>query len=220
MFNNSSKPASQTYPITCKRCKAKVFYYINDFGSKVVFNELGKPWGKHEYGCPADTATEKSRGHNQSGFSGMRRTKQKQSSVTTGLPPHVSESFKLPSCKNSLRLRVSFNMIILDEYVNQAFKPLERLGTVIRYERIIEENKIKFHWEFHQPLINHNHYIRLDKKIEKLLNSPNREKSFVNELVKELNRRERETVDINEEKVIPKRIYPFRGKKNNQQKIK
>lgn len=32
---------------TCRRCGASVYYYENQFGSRVYFDELGPPWPKH-----------------------------------------------------------------------------------------------------------------------------------------------------------------------------
>lgn len=41
-------PGTQsTHPAICPVCGANVFYYENDFGSKVWFDELGYPWPKH-----------------------------------------------------------------------------------------------------------------------------------------------------------------------------
>ena len=37
---------------TCRYCGASVFYYENEHGSKVFFNELGWPWPKHS--CPGN----------------------------------------------------------------------------------------------------------------------------------------------------------------------
>ena len=37
---------------TCRYCGRKVFYYENEHGSKVFFNELGWPWPKHS--CPGN----------------------------------------------------------------------------------------------------------------------------------------------------------------------
>jgi hypothetical protein len=36
----------------CRYCGASVFYYENEHGSKVFFNELGWPWPKHS--CPSN----------------------------------------------------------------------------------------------------------------------------------------------------------------------
>jgi len=38
---------SRTIPTRCRFCGAKVFYYEDEFGSKVFFDELGPPWPKH-----------------------------------------------------------------------------------------------------------------------------------------------------------------------------
>jgi hypothetical protein len=37
---------------TCRYCNASVFYYENEYGSKVFFDELGWPWPKHS--CPGN----------------------------------------------------------------------------------------------------------------------------------------------------------------------
>ena len=37
-----------TIPTICGRCGQKVFYYRNEFGSKVFFDELGGDWPKHD----------------------------------------------------------------------------------------------------------------------------------------------------------------------------
>lgn len=39
---------SETRPTTCKYCGAEVFFYQNEYGSKVFFDHLGIPWTKHE----------------------------------------------------------------------------------------------------------------------------------------------------------------------------
>ena len=39
---------SKTYPIICKYCKQKVYFFSCDHGSRVFFDELGKPWPKHD----------------------------------------------------------------------------------------------------------------------------------------------------------------------------
>jgi hypothetical protein len=36
------------YPTTCKRCGQAVFFYKNERGSKVFFDELGGDWHKHD----------------------------------------------------------------------------------------------------------------------------------------------------------------------------
>ena len=41
---------SRTIPTRCPYCGAKVFYYTNEAGSKVFFDELGPPWPIHS--CP------------------------------------------------------------------------------------------------------------------------------------------------------------------------
>lgn len=38
-----------TYQTTCPQCRATVYFYRNEHGSRVFFNSLGKPWPKH--GC-------------------------------------------------------------------------------------------------------------------------------------------------------------------------
>jgi hypothetical protein len=38
-----------TYQTTCPQCKQGVFFYKNDHGSRVFFDQLGAPWPKH--GC-------------------------------------------------------------------------------------------------------------------------------------------------------------------------
>lgn len=40
---------SVTYLTTCPQCKKPVFFYRNEAGSRVFFDQLGKPWPKH--GC-------------------------------------------------------------------------------------------------------------------------------------------------------------------------
>jgi len=39
---------SFTRPTTCDICGGKCFYYENEYGSKVFFQELGPPWPKHD----------------------------------------------------------------------------------------------------------------------------------------------------------------------------
>ena len=38
---------SRTYPMTCKYCGDRVFYFSCDCGSKLFFDELGQPWPIH-----------------------------------------------------------------------------------------------------------------------------------------------------------------------------
>ena len=38
----------KTIPTRCKYCRQNVFYHENDRGSKVFFDELGKPWIRHQ----------------------------------------------------------------------------------------------------------------------------------------------------------------------------
>jgi hypothetical protein len=35
-------------PIVCRRCGQRVFFYKNQYGSKVFFDELGGEWHKHD----------------------------------------------------------------------------------------------------------------------------------------------------------------------------
>lgn len=39
---------AETRPTICSYCGAEVYYYQNERGSKVFFNQLGAPWEKHE----------------------------------------------------------------------------------------------------------------------------------------------------------------------------
>lgn len=41
---------SRTIPTRCPSCRAKVYFYTDDRGSKVLFDYLGPPWPKHECG--------------------------------------------------------------------------------------------------------------------------------------------------------------------------
>lgn len=43
---------SQTYKTNCPSCGGSVFFYQNEFGSRVFFDDLGPPWPKHEDSCP------------------------------------------------------------------------------------------------------------------------------------------------------------------------
>lgn len=45
---NEKKLISDTTPIICKYCGATIYFYQNEYGSKVFFNQLGKPWERHE----------------------------------------------------------------------------------------------------------------------------------------------------------------------------
>ncbi|SFG23797.1 hypothetical protein [Neptunomonas qingdaonensis] len=45
---NLSENETYTRPTRCKGCGRYVFYYQNDSGSKVFFDDLGPPWPKHE----------------------------------------------------------------------------------------------------------------------------------------------------------------------------
>ncbi|MEQ1514892.1 MAG: hypothetical protein ABL931_00215 [Usitatibacteraceae bacterium] len=45
---SEGRSASFTTPnATCPVCGARVFFYQNDFGSRVYFDDLGPPWPKH-----------------------------------------------------------------------------------------------------------------------------------------------------------------------------
>ena len=37
----------RTYPTHCRYCGKDVFYHENEYGSRVFFEDLGKPWPKH-----------------------------------------------------------------------------------------------------------------------------------------------------------------------------
>lgn len=45
---NEDKLISEIKPIICKYCGAEIYFYQNEYGSKVCFNQLGKPWERHE----------------------------------------------------------------------------------------------------------------------------------------------------------------------------
>lgn len=38
---------SRTYPLECKYCGQRIFYFSCDYGSKLFFDELGEPWPVH-----------------------------------------------------------------------------------------------------------------------------------------------------------------------------
>ena len=38
---------AKTYPTQCRYCGGKVYYYENEYGSRVFFEKLGWPWPKH-----------------------------------------------------------------------------------------------------------------------------------------------------------------------------
>ncbi|HET6444010.1 MAG TPA: hypothetical protein VFI27_05455 [candidate division Zixibacteria bacterium] len=38
---------TRTYPMTCRYCRNRVFYFSCDHGSKIFFDELGPPWPRH-----------------------------------------------------------------------------------------------------------------------------------------------------------------------------
>ena len=40
---------AKTYPITCRVCGEKVYYFSCDHGAKVFFQELGPPWTQHTH---------------------------------------------------------------------------------------------------------------------------------------------------------------------------
>lgn len=46
---NAHINGSVTYLTTCPQCKGPVFFYRNEAGSRVFFDQLGKPWPKR--GC-------------------------------------------------------------------------------------------------------------------------------------------------------------------------
>ena len=37
----------KTYPTHCRYCGKHVYYYENEYGSRVFFEKLGYPWPKH-----------------------------------------------------------------------------------------------------------------------------------------------------------------------------
>src|SRR5690606_23445479 len=39
---------ARTLPTRCQVCGKSVFFYQNEFGSRVFFDELGPPWTKHD----------------------------------------------------------------------------------------------------------------------------------------------------------------------------
>lgn len=46
-FKHGQNCKTKTYPMTCKYCGQKVFYFSCTCGSKVFFDDLGKPWPQH-----------------------------------------------------------------------------------------------------------------------------------------------------------------------------
>lgn len=46
-FRSASSPAWIDPTARCPICGAEVFFYSNDFGSRVYFDDLGPPWPKH-----------------------------------------------------------------------------------------------------------------------------------------------------------------------------
>ena len=38
---------SRTYPTYCRYCGKDVFYHENEYGSRVFFEALGRPWPRH-----------------------------------------------------------------------------------------------------------------------------------------------------------------------------
>src|SRR5690554_579876 len=45
--------SKKTYLTKCTKCYKKIFYYEDEFGGKVFFEELGGDWRKHE--CDPDS---------------------------------------------------------------------------------------------------------------------------------------------------------------------
>ncbi len=54
---------SYTTKLNCPTCSKSVFFYQNDAGSKVFFDQLGPPWPKHD--CLNKEVFEKSRENNR-----------------------------------------------------------------------------------------------------------------------------------------------------------
>jgi hypothetical protein len=44
----SQEELGMIIPTVCKRCGQAVFFYKNDHGSKVFFDEVGGKWPKHD----------------------------------------------------------------------------------------------------------------------------------------------------------------------------
>mgnify|MGYP003625743039 CR=1 FL=1 len=52
-IRSSSRPkhhydVAKTFPTKCPGCKKDIYFYQNDHGSKVYFDQLGDPWPKHK----------------------------------------------------------------------------------------------------------------------------------------------------------------------------
>ena len=50
-FNSKPRanvPERKTYPRQCRYCGADIFYHTNEYGSRVLFDDLGSPWPRHE----------------------------------------------------------------------------------------------------------------------------------------------------------------------------
>ena len=41
-----------TFPLKCKYCQQQIFFFSCDCGSRVLFDELGPPWPRHDCGTP------------------------------------------------------------------------------------------------------------------------------------------------------------------------
>ena len=48
--NHYNDPERKTYKCSCRYCDRDVVYHQNEYGSRVFFEDFGKPWDKH--GCP------------------------------------------------------------------------------------------------------------------------------------------------------------------------
>jgi len=48
VFSDRYKRRSRTFRTKCRYCGADVYFYTDECGSKVFFDDLGPPWPKHE----------------------------------------------------------------------------------------------------------------------------------------------------------------------------
>ena len=46
-YYSRRRVGSRTYPTHCRYCGKDVFYHENEYGSRVFFEALGKPWPQH-----------------------------------------------------------------------------------------------------------------------------------------------------------------------------
>lgn len=108
---NSRPDKSQTRPMKCPGCRKDVYFYKNEHGSEVFFDELGGNWPKHSCNKPR---RKKNKNKNKLVKNNNLLNTQKKSKVNN--PPPVQEDKEVKSRKNSRKKTIRYPLFDLEKY--------------------------------------------------------------------------------------------------------